>query len=194
MMDTIGQRIKQARLNKGWTQDELAAAAQITSAAISRYEKGQRNPRIEHLQAIANALGVSTFDLTTFSPEKKEELERANQKLLHLIDTYAQKSECSPEDMEAFKRVKEIIEEDLNRTLTIEFVRTKALSDAEAMMAMEETKKRQAQARSENKAEKRKRQQLDQLISAFSALTEENQKKVLERVAELTALQAINKK
>ena len=192
-MDTIGERIKQARLNKGWTQDDLAVAAQITSAAVSRYENGQRQPRLEHLQAIANALGVSTFELTTFSPEKKAELERANQKLLHIIDSIAKRSDCSPQDIEAFERVKEIIEEGLNQSLTLEYVKTKAQSDAEAKATKEE-KERQVQARMENKAEKRKQRQIEQLVSAFSSLSEDNKQKVLDRVAELTALQSIQEK
>ncbi len=58
-MYTIGENIKAARIRLGLNQSQLAQMAGITKAAISRYEAGLREPRIEHLRSIANALEVT---------------------------------------------------------------------------------------------------------------------------------------
>jgi transcriptional regulator with XRE-family HTH domain len=58
-MTTIGEAIRKARKEKGMTQAQLAAAADIYSMYISHYETGKKFPSILNLIAIADALGVS---------------------------------------------------------------------------------------------------------------------------------------
>lgn len=70
---TIGQRIKEARKNAGLTQRELAEKSGTATGTIQQYEREVRQPRLEQLQAIAAALGVSVNQLL---PEPTEE-ERA---------------------------------------------------------------------------------------------------------------------
>lgn len=60
---TTGQLIKEARERAGLTQDELGKKIGVTGVAVMRYEKGQRQPRIEQLRAIAAALGVPIAQL-----------------------------------------------------------------------------------------------------------------------------------
>lgn len=60
---TIGERIKAAREKTGMTQVELGEKVGVSGVAIMRYEKGQRQPRYDQLQRIANALGVSVYEL-----------------------------------------------------------------------------------------------------------------------------------
>lgn len=55
---TLGERIKAAREKIGMTQVELGKKVGVSGVAIMRYEKGSREPRIEQLQRIANALGT----------------------------------------------------------------------------------------------------------------------------------------
>lgn len=62
MRAPVGEVLEVARRAKGFTQDELADAAEITQAALSRYEHGLRTPEPEVLERIAKALGV-TVDL-----------------------------------------------------------------------------------------------------------------------------------
>lgn len=62
-MSTIGENIKAARIKKGLTQQELAAALNTTKAAVSRYELDQREPRYRLLQEIAQVLEVSCSEL-----------------------------------------------------------------------------------------------------------------------------------
>lgn len=59
---TLGDAIKRARTDKGWTQLELAHAigyeGEDAGAHICRLEGNQHCPRIDTLQRIANALKV----------------------------------------------------------------------------------------------------------------------------------------
>jgi transcriptional regulator with XRE-family HTH domain len=55
----IAARIKEAREVKGMTQEDLAAAAKLSQAAISGIESGAaKDIKISNLQRIAKALGV----------------------------------------------------------------------------------------------------------------------------------------
>lgn len=52
----LGAAIRAIRLDRGFTQDELADKAAISQAAISLYETGQRTPSEDMLKAIARVL------------------------------------------------------------------------------------------------------------------------------------------
>lgn len=60
---TTGERIKAARINAGLTQRELAERLNVSFVNISQWENGVRNPKIETLQKIAEALGVEPWQL-----------------------------------------------------------------------------------------------------------------------------------
>ena len=55
---TIGERIKQCRLERGMTQKDLAERMGISPICISQYETGKRVPKIETIDRIASAIGV----------------------------------------------------------------------------------------------------------------------------------------
>lgn len=61
---TTGERIKAARKAAGMTQAELAAKLEISYVGVSQWERDLRNPKRETLRRIAEALGVSEFDLS----------------------------------------------------------------------------------------------------------------------------------
>ena len=60
----IGIGIKNARLTVGITQAELARRLGVTPQAISQYERGEKKPKIETIKKIADAVGVSWFQLS----------------------------------------------------------------------------------------------------------------------------------
>lgn len=62
---TVGERIKQARKKSNMTQRELADKIGTTHQNISQYERDLRNPKIETLQKICEALNISITDLLT---------------------------------------------------------------------------------------------------------------------------------
>lgn len=54
----IGDKIKQIRKQAGLTQKELAEQLGTTQQNLAQYESGKRNPKIETIEKIANALDV----------------------------------------------------------------------------------------------------------------------------------------
>lgn len=58
-LQAIGARIKAAREAKGMTQEDFAAALDMSRNHISVIERGVKAPKLETFVAIANVLGVS---------------------------------------------------------------------------------------------------------------------------------------
>lgn len=56
----LGNRLKQARKEKGLSQEELANLIGLKVGTVSKYEQGDRTPGIGKLQLIANALDCDT--------------------------------------------------------------------------------------------------------------------------------------
>jgi transcriptional regulator with XRE-family HTH domain len=63
----LGDRIKQRRLELGWTQDALAQKAGISKGFLSDLENGKRGINAETLLDIGRVLGVSLDVLMTGS-------------------------------------------------------------------------------------------------------------------------------
>jgi len=59
----IGNQIRKIRTQKGITQKELAKLADIPYSTYSNYENNNREPNLDQLEKIANALDVSVADL-----------------------------------------------------------------------------------------------------------------------------------
>jgi tetratricopeptide (TPR) repeat protein len=81
--ETIGQRLKRLRLDRGLSQRELAAPG-VSYAYISRIEAGTRQPSVKALRKLATKLGVSADYLETGSdldPEAARELKLADLEL-----------------------------------------------------------------------------------------------------------------
>lgn len=62
-MNNLGEKIKQLRIQKGWSQEELASSAAINLRTIQRIENHQTNPRGKTLQLICGALEIPIQDL-----------------------------------------------------------------------------------------------------------------------------------
>ena len=60
---TTGEKIRQARTQKGWTQKQLGELCGIAEPTIRRYELGKLKPKKETLEKIAAPLGVYCLDL-----------------------------------------------------------------------------------------------------------------------------------
>lgn len=79
---TLGERLKEARKLKGYTQMEAASKLGITNGALSGYERNYRDPDTEMLKKLANLYEVSTEWLLGNSSlksksNKKDELDIA---------------------------------------------------------------------------------------------------------------------
>lgn len=55
--------MRDLRKQRGWTQEDLARAANLTTGTISRVERGEDIPNLPTAQAIARALGVGVDDI-----------------------------------------------------------------------------------------------------------------------------------
>lgn len=63
MRRLVGANVSKLRIQKGWTQEQLAEASGFSQQYLSGLESGRRNPTIVTIYEIAQALGVSHLDL-----------------------------------------------------------------------------------------------------------------------------------
>ena len=70
-MDNIqkqfGERVRELRLAKGLSQEELAFRAGVHRTYLGGIERGERNPSLKNIAAIAKALDVSLSQLFSFT-------------------------------------------------------------------------------------------------------------------------------
>ena len=59
----LGKRVRQLRLQRGWTQEELAARSGKHWTYIGGIERGERNPTVSVLGDIARALEIKLGEL-----------------------------------------------------------------------------------------------------------------------------------
>ena len=62
--------LKEIRLKRGMTQQELADAVGITQSQIARYESGETQPSLETLRKLAAALDCTLDELIGRGEEK----------------------------------------------------------------------------------------------------------------------------
>lgn len=58
-METLGQRIRKYRVNKGMTQLELARAAGVDASAVSQWESDKTKPSARNTYYLSRALSIS---------------------------------------------------------------------------------------------------------------------------------------
>ena len=84
---SLGNKIKQLRQEKSWSQDELAYHASIDGRQISRYENDKVTPSVEVVVKLAKAFDVSVDHLLFDNAPKRPLYEPANkltEKIMHL--------------------------------------------------------------------------------------------------------------
>lgn len=73
-----GLVIKELRIKKGLTQEELAARTELSARTIQRIENGEVDPRVYSLQMIAKALDVEFSLFVNDETEEKQSSESAD--------------------------------------------------------------------------------------------------------------------
>jgi len=63
ILKRFGQRVKSLRLEKGWSQEELAQRADLHRTYIGSIERNERNVSLLNVERIAKAFGVKAKDL-----------------------------------------------------------------------------------------------------------------------------------
>lgn len=62
-IESIGNKLKQHRINKDMSIRDLSAASNIAASTISQIETGKNSPNLITLKAICDALEVPVFSL-----------------------------------------------------------------------------------------------------------------------------------
>jgi len=77
-METIekqfGERVRKLRLGRNLSQEELAFRAGVHRTYLGGIERGERNPSLKNIAAIAKALNITLSELFSFKTtnEKRE--------------------------------------------------------------------------------------------------------------------------
>lgn len=72
---TVGERIRKARKEHGLTQKLLGQLSGTSEGTVRQYEIGKRQPRIEQLQKIADALDVPIEEFLSEEPPPDRDYE-----------------------------------------------------------------------------------------------------------------------
>jgi transcriptional regulator with XRE-family HTH domain len=64
----VGLNVRQARLVKGWSQEELAHRADLHRTYISQVERGVKNATMTSIEKVAKALGTTPGRLIDREP------------------------------------------------------------------------------------------------------------------------------
>lgn len=97
-MTVFGENLKRIRLERNMSQDDLAMLLGTSKQVISRYETGQRSPKVSIVAAYAEKLGVSISMLTTGEEHtddddelwtlRQQEREDPDRKALYMLAKY----------------------------------------------------------------------------------------------------------
>ncbi len=60
VMRAFGERVREIRKHRGWSQEELSHRVGLDRSYIGGVERGERNVSLKNIHAIAAALGVPT--------------------------------------------------------------------------------------------------------------------------------------
>ena len=78
----LAERIRQRRMQKGYSQEHLAESASVSIRTLQRIEGGQTQPQGHTLMALAQALDIAIEELMDFT-------KRDDRSILHLINLSA---------------------------------------------------------------------------------------------------------
>lgn len=81
----IGLVIKELRIKKGLTQEELAAKTELSARTIQRIENGEVDPRAYSLQMIAKALDVDFSLFVEYESKMEKEKKSKNDVILGFV-------------------------------------------------------------------------------------------------------------
>ena len=84
----VGIFIKQLRIEKNMTQDELAEKINVTNKAISRWERGIGFPDISLLEPLSKELGISILELLNGELIAKKNVKEKSNDINILIDYF----------------------------------------------------------------------------------------------------------
>lgn len=97
----IGERIRSARQERGWTQDQLAESVGVSRSAVAQWETGRAGQLTGNLSRIAEVLNVG-IEYLTHGREKRGPAQAVTGDELALLRLYR---ECPSEDRQLLLRM-----------------------------------------------------------------------------------------
>lgn len=91
----FGERVKQLRKDKGWTQKELGNKIGVTYAQLNKYEGGTNAPPLDKLHTLASALETTIDFLVTGNLAEHMPIHNTR-----LIQRFQELEAFAPEDQE----------------------------------------------------------------------------------------------
>ena len=85
----FGDTLKRIRIERGLSQDKLAALLGTTKQVISRYETNQRVPQLTVVEAFARKLNVPITVLTGEASPMPDPIDGANGRMVPLLGAVA---------------------------------------------------------------------------------------------------------
>jgi transcriptional regulator with XRE-family HTH domain len=64
ILERFGQRVRELRLQQGYSQEGFAAACELDRTYMGGIERGERNLALRNIHRIAETLGISISELT----------------------------------------------------------------------------------------------------------------------------------
>ena len=83
--NSIGEKIKQLRKAKGYTQEELAEIIGIDNKHLSRIEKGYHSPKYSIMQKLAQALDFDLFAMSNVKVKEPIIQDKILKKVMHIF-------------------------------------------------------------------------------------------------------------
>ena len=80
-----GERLRQLRRERGFTQEETAFRAEITTSYYGQLERGIANPTVSMLNKICEVLGVSITDIFTESNTNLLQIDTLSMQMLYFL-------------------------------------------------------------------------------------------------------------
>ena len=81
----LGKRIKELRLARNLTQEQLAELVDVGAASLSKIEIGMYHPTGDNLEKIAQALGVEPYQLYEFNHHK--DIKELKKDIISMLET-----------------------------------------------------------------------------------------------------------
>ena len=68
----FGKRVRELRMLRGLSQEELAFKSGVHRTYLGGIERGERNPSLRNISAIAEALGIQVSELFLFGKRNQQ--------------------------------------------------------------------------------------------------------------------------
>ena len=121
-MKTMGTRLKELRMNAGYTGEEVGRMLQVSKSAISMWEKDLRSPSADLIERFADIYGVSTDYIITGRESNPPKAYYHDQEAAE----YAENLRTRPHAKILFSASKDMTKEDMEEAVRyIEYLKSK---------------------------------------------------------------------